>query len=134
MRGQKTSHFTVEVTMKRLMVVLALLATSFPLRADAQSGDAGLRGYVTDEQGGILPGVTVTAAGPAIMTPASAVTDSAGYYRLVSLPPGTYVISAELTGFSTQRHEGVVVGAGNKFQVELGIGSGRVSEYITRAG
>jgi Carboxypeptidase regulatory-like domain/TonB dependent receptor len=120
--------------MKRLMVVLALLAVSFPLRADAQSGDAGLRGYVTDEQGGLLPGVTVTAAGPAIMTPASAVTDAAGYYRLVNLPPGTYAISAELTGFSTQRREEVVLRAGNTFQVDIVMRIGSLAETITVSG
>src|SRR4029450_10415884 len=110
--------------MKHLQVVLALLAVSFPLRAGAQSGGAGLRGSVTDEQGGLLPGVTITAAGPAIMTPASVVTDAAGYYRLVNLPPGTYVISAELTGFSTQRRGGGVVGAGNTVPGGIGVGGG----------
>lgn len=120
--------------MKHLMVVLVLLAVSFPLRADAQSGDAALRGYVRDEQGGLLPGVAITAAGPAIMTPASAVTDAAGYYRLVNLPPGTYVISAELTGFSTQRREDVVLRAGNTFQVDIVMRIGSLAETITVSG
>jgi hypothetical protein len=49
----------------------------------AQSSDGSLRGYVKDEQGAVLPGVTVTASSPALIRPVSAVTDASGYYRLL---------------------------------------------------
>ena len=41
------------------VVVVGVLADSAPV--SAQSGAGGLNGYVKDEQGGVLPGVTVTA-------------------------------------------------------------------------
>jgi hypothetical protein len=67
----------------------ALVAISFTsVSASAQSGQGSLNGYVKDEQGGVLPGVTVTAAGPEILAPVVAVTDSAGFYRLQNIPPG----------------------------------------------
>ena len=65
--------------MKHVGLAVALFAVLFPLHAGAQTGEASLRGYVRDDQGGVLPGVTVTAAGPAVMTPATATTDAAGY-------------------------------------------------------
>ncbi len=68
--------------------------------AEAQTGQGSLRGYIKDEQGGALPGVTVTATSPALIQPTTATTDAEGYYRLINLPPGTYVIKAELTGFA----------------------------------
>lgn len=120
--------------MKQIVLMVALVATLFAHRATAQTGEAGLRGYVTDEQGGVLPGVTISASGPAIMTPATAVTDAAGYYRLVNLPPGTYVLSAELSGFSTQRRDGIVLRAGSTFQVDLVMRIGSLAETITVSG
>ena len=55
----------------------------------AQGGDGSLRGTVKDEQGAAMPGVTVTATSPALLTPSVAVTDDEGSYRVINLPPGT---------------------------------------------
>src|SRR5256885_1671011 len=90
-----------------LLIVLSVL-TAVPT---AQTGDGSLRGYVKDEQGGVLPGVTVTGTSPALLAPVVAVTDSDGYYRLNSLPPGTFAVKAELSGFATSRREGIVMRA-----------------------
>ena len=69
------------------LATLVLLVTT--AAATAQTGQGSLRGTVTDEQGGALPGVTVTATGPALMQPKADVTDASGNYRLINLPPGT---------------------------------------------
>src|SRR5438552_1922111 len=80
--------------------------------AFAQSGAGGLNGYVKDQQGGVLPGVTVTAKSAELLAPVVGVTDNAGYYRLNNLPPGTYAVSAELSGFATFQREGILMRAG----------------------
>jgi hypothetical protein len=49
--------------MKRVIFVLALLMTSIAARASAQIQGGTISGTVRDEQGGVLPGVTVTAQG-----------------------------------------------------------------------
>jgi len=112
-------------------VALSILITSpaFP-----QTGDGSLRGYVKDEQGGVLPGVTVTGTSPALLAPVVAVTDSDGYYRLNNLPPGTFAITAELAGFSTSRREGIVMRAGLTFNVDIELKVGALSETITVSG
>ena len=79
----------------------AVVAFLTAATAMAQTGQGGLRGYVKDEQGGALPGVTVTATSPALIQPATAVSDAEGSYRLVNLPPGTYTIAAELASFAS---------------------------------
>jgi hypothetical protein len=104
------------------------------LSAEAQTGDGSLRGYVRDEQGGVLPGVTVTAHSTALLTPVSAVTDNTGYYRLLNLPPGTYALTAELAGFATFRREGIVMRAGVTFTIDVQLQLGSVSETITVSG
>src|SRR5437867_10806516 len=105
--------------MVRRCVALAFVL-HFMLAASAMAQTQGsLRGYVKDEQGGALPGVTVTATSPQLIQPATAVTDEQGYYRLNNLPPGTYAIGAELTGFSALKRPDILLRAGATFQVDI---------------
>src|SRR5437773_2041232 len=120
--------------MVRRRVALAFVL-HFILAASAMAQTQGsLRGYVKDEQGGALPGVTVTATSPALIQPSAAVTESDGAYRLINLPPGTYTVSAELTGFATYRRTDVLLRAGANFQVDIVMKIGALQESITVAG
>jgi hypothetical protein len=60
--------------------------------------------------------------------------DSAGNYRLINLPPGTFTVSAQLAGFSTARREGVLLRAGSNFQVDMTMELGALEESITVSG
>jgi hypothetical protein len=100
----------------------------------AQTGAGGLRGYVKDESGAVLPGVTVTATSSELLTPVVNVTDDTGLYRLNNLPPGNYVVTAELTGFATYRREGILVRAGQTFSIDIQLGLSTLEETITVAG
>jgi len=63
-----------------------------------------IQGKVTSPEGEPLPGVEVTVSSPKLIGgPQSVVTDSAGKFRFVALPPGTYAIEAKLQGFSPQK-------------------------------
>ncbi len=121
--------------MQRLRVAsLIALAIVDAASASAQTGDGSLRGYVKDQQGGILPGVTVTAISAVLQAPLAVVTDRDGYYRLNNLPPGTFTVVAELTGFATYRREGIVMRAGLTFNVEIEMKVGALSETVTVSG
>jgi hypothetical protein len=124
-----------EVAMIRSKFVVACLMTlTYCAAAAAQTGQGSLRGYVKDDQGGALPGVTVTAVSSAIMQPSTAVTDGEGYFRLINLPPGTYTITAELTGFATHKHEDIILRAGANFQVDVTMKIGALQETVTVSG
>ena len=114
------------------LLALAILAHALP--SAAQTGDGSIRGYVKDEQGAVLPGVTVTAQGPALLSPVTAVSDTGGYYRLLNLPPGTYAVTAELAGFSSWRREGIIMRAGITFSVDVDLKVGALAETITVTG
>lgn len=122
--------------MSRLFVAFCLMVgLAVPTHVAAQAGDGSLSGVVVDEQGGAMPGVTVTATSPQMITPAVTVTDGSGGYRFINLPPGTYAVEAELVGFSVYRREGLTLRAGQNILVEdavLRLGS--LAETITVSG
>src|SRR5262245_42730907 len=65
-----------------------------------------LTGTVKDQSSGVLPGVTVEAASPALIEKVrTAVTDGTGQYRITGLNPGTYSLTFKLAGFNTVKRE-----------------------------
>ncbi len=85
--------------MRRFLLAtpIALLVLSASALAQT-TGD--IIGRVMDEQGGALPGVTVEARGPSFQGVRTSVSDAAGTYRLVLLPPGVFKVTATLPGFA----------------------------------
>ena len=67
------------------LVALAFHAIVATAGAQVQSGT--ITGLVQDQQGGVLPGVTVTLTGPD--RTATFVTGSDGRYRFLNVAPGT---------------------------------------------
>jgi len=78
-------------------VLLAALVLS--TTGAAQTGLATVTGIVSDESGGAVPGLTVTATNQATNIAYTGVTNAAGNYIITSVPIGGYIISAELQGF-----------------------------------
>ena len=119
---------------KPVLITLATVlgAVVAPGTVAAQSEIAG---QVTDTTGGILPGVTVEAASPALIEGSRVVfTDSQGQYRLIELRPGTYSVTFTLAGFSTVIREGVEVPPDFIAEVNAQLGVGNVEESITVTG
>ena len=83
----------------RRMIILALvvLTCAWAGNAGAQTLTGTVAGKVTDEQGGVLPGATVTVTGKTGSK--TDVTDAKGEFRFVALDPGVYSVKAELQGF-----------------------------------
>jgi len=118
----------------RLGVCLFVVLNTTVFFAEAQPTGSSLRGYIKDGQGGVLPGVTVTATSPNLITPSTGVTDETGYYRLINLPPGEYTVSAELAGFRSSQRQGILVRAAVNFQVDIVMELGTLAETITVTG
>src|SRR5262245_37459251 len=80
---------------------LAIIATlcSVAQTALAQRTTGTMSGTVSDETGGVLPGVTVSVRGAAIAGTETAITNSQGVFRFVSLPGGLYDVTYKLAGF-----------------------------------
>src|SRR5438876_5409285 len=69
--------------------------------------ETNLSGLVTDATDAVLPGATVTAVNTATGNSSVAVTDAEGRYRLPTLRPGVYRVTAELPGFNTITQDGL---------------------------
>src|SRR6476620_7856086 len=69
-----------------------------------------LTGVVRDTTGGLLPGVTVTVTGAALIAPRTVITDEHGEYVVDALPAGRYLVTAALSGFGPSRTQ-IEVGA-----------------------
>jgi outer membrane receptor protein involved in Fe transport len=60
-----------------------------------------IEGNVTDQNGGALPGVTITITSPSLQGTRTTTSGSDGFFRFVSLPPGSYRVASELSGFGS---------------------------------
>jgi hypothetical protein len=112
------------------LVVSCLLF--LPAIASAQSS---IGGRVTDNTGGVLPGVTVEASSPALIEGTrTAVTDGSGQYRIVDLRPGTYKVTFTLPGFGTQVRDGLQLPADFALTVSVALSVGALEETVTVTG
>src|SRR5687767_7934634 len=117
--------------MKRLSIVLVLLlAFAIPARAQLQGGS--ISGTVSDEQGAILPGVTVTLKG--VDATQEATTEGNGQFRFLNLAPGLYSVTATLQGFTTLVRDQVQVVVGRNVDLPLSLKLASVAETITVTG
>ena len=125
------SSRTVSVLSKALLVVLLVLA-GFLARADAQELTGTLYGKVQASDGSILPGATVTISSPQLIGGSEVRTVGAeGTYRLSSLPPGTYTVTVELSGFQTATRSNVTLPAGAAVAVDVQLNVSNVEETVS---
>ncbi len=118
-------------TLCRLAVIGATaLSLGAPASAAAQTGS--LTGTVTDAQGAAAPGVTVTAQA-ALGPPVTVTTDAGGGYML-ALEPGIYSVTFALSGFETQRRDGVPVTAGETSVVDVMLALAAIVEQVDVVG
>ena len=117
--------------------VLALLSSLSATLAFAQTTSATtatVMGTVTDQQSGVLPGVSVSLSGSNMMGMQTQVTDSVGLYRFVSIPPGEYKLVFELGGFSTLNREGVRLTPGFTATINTQMGVATLTESVQVTG
>jgi hypothetical protein len=95
------------------------------------TGTGVLRGKVTDESGGVLPGVTVrlSGVGPTLVT----TTGSQGEFQFFNLAPGRYTATTELSGFATVERSNVLVGenAGTELTIPMKVASVATTITVT---
>ncbi len=115
--------------MKRVLILALLVGFVASAGAvSAQTLTGIITGKVTDQQGGVLPGVTVTLTG---RTGAQTqVTDAVGQFRFIGLAPGSYSVKAELQGFTPKEQQNIEVGISRTIDVPLALSVSGLSETV----
>ena len=120
------------------VALLVICAGAVPVNAQAQT--ARISGTVVDSGGQVLSGVTVTLEAVAINvsagdTPVSrvvtpTVSNGVGEFEFVALFAGTYVVTAERSGFSRSVHGPVQLSDGQSVAVRLPLALAPLSEIV----
>lgn len=118
-----------------IAIAVCMMCVGIP-SATAQTGQmfGELVGKVTDDQGGVLPGVTVTLSGPALMGEQTVVTNEYGQYRFPAVSSGVYKLAFELGGFATLVRDGIVVAVRSTVTVDAVLKIANLQETVIVSG
>ncbi|MPY89980.1 MAG: hypothetical protein GEU99_18915 [Luteitalea sp.] len=108
-----------------------LSSLCFAPSVQAQGAEATISGFVRDDTGGVLPGVTVTATHTGTGQQVLGVSNNEGFYVLQPVPIGGYVVEAALEGFSTYRREGVTVTTQARVGLDLTLAVGAMTDTVS---
>src|SRR5215470_8583118 len=106
--------------MKRILTfcTIVFFAIVSPVHSQIQTGSILVK--TIDQQGAILPSVTVTLSSPVLVSGSTTgITNEGGVHRFPSLAPGTYSVKLELPGFQTVVRENVIVSVGQTTSLDL---------------
>jgi outer membrane receptor protein involved in Fe transport len=118
------------VPIRRAIILVAVMFTIFmPGRTYAQATGS-ITGLITDESGGILPGVIVETTNTATGLVRNTVTGGDGFYSIPLLQPGRYTVKATLTGFKPIVREGVDVSVGDTSRADMKLSVGGFTETL----
>ncbi len=121
-------------TLLALLIFSVLLLAASPLACWGQSVTGSIAGSVTDALGAVVPGATVTATNTSTGVASSTTTSSSGQYNFLSLPPGTYNLSAVQTGFDTTNVSGISLMVYQQLTQNIELKTGTANETVTVEG
>jgi len=103
-----------------------------PAAVSAQASSTGsLRGHIADPTGALIPGAKVSIITAAGKTVATTTADSAGYYSVTGLPPGSYVIQATFDGFAPFQSAPIPLAAAQSKRVEVAMAIEVAQQSVT---
>jgi Carboxypeptidase regulatory-like domain len=111
-------------------VVVAAIAMVVTSNASGQLNRGQIRGTVTDPQGAVVPAVEVTVTNVSTGQASHVTTNSAGFYLVPDLVPGTYTVGFQATGFARLEITSVQVQAGTAVTVDGNMRLGQTAESV----
>ncbi|MBI3951992.1 MAG: carboxypeptidase regulatory-like domain-containing protein [Acidobacteria bacterium] len=115
-------------------IILACAGGTVAYGQSSGSTTASITGLAKDQEGAVIPGVLITAKNTATGLTRSATTDEDGAYSISLLPPGSYDVSAEATGFATQVLRNVKLTIGQTAELNFSLQAGQIAETIEVVG
>ncbi len=112
-----------------LLAALLAMATALPLTAQTTLGT--IRGTVLDPQQNVVPGATVVVTDEATNVSREVQTDELGLFEIPNLRPGTYTVTASLTGFKKVTRTGLVLRAASVARADFNLEVGGLEDVVT---
>ena len=116
--------FSARALVCGLFLLLPLISANAQFRA-------GIQGSVSDSSGALVPDATVTLTSKETGAKQTTQTSGDGFYRITGLPPGTYSLVVEKSGFKKQSFENVVINAEDTRGLDVLLTTGEVAETVT---
>ena len=118
------------MTKRTLPISIAVFASLLTASAWAQIDTATISGRVTDASGAVVAGATITVVDVDTNFTSDSKTNAEGLYRVPSLRPGPYRLTASNPGFKTYVREGLDLRVGDNLEVNVGLEVGGATESI----
>ena len=115
-----------------LACALALVGLLFlqPLKLAAQTLYGTISGQVQDQQGAAIGKAEVTVRNTETGATRKVNADDSGAYLVQSVPPGSYEVTASISGFKTEVRTGIAVTVGSESSVNFSLQVGAVTEKV----
>jgi Carboxypeptidase regulatory-like domain len=111
-------------------LAMALFALAIPGNLRAQSGSTSLRGTVTDKTGATVTGANVSLTNAAQNLQRQAQTSNTGAYEFQALPPGSYVLVIEMTGFRRYERKNLQLQVDSPATADVTLDIGATAETV----
>jgi hypothetical protein len=112
-------------------LALAIGVCLIAVAASAQNITTGsIAGTITDAQGGVLPGATVTATHVDTGTAYETVTNADGHFSIINVRVGRYSVAATMSGFKDLKQDNIDVRLGAEQSVDFKLQLATVSETV----
>src|SRR5438034_6755736 len=110
---------------------LALLFLTIGVSASAQEFRGSITGKVTDPNGAIIPGATVTIKNVETNVQTTTTTNDDGAYNFPLLQPGKYTLTVTQQGFNPAAREGIEIRVADKLTLDVSMQAAGVTGMVT---
>jgi len=126
-----SSKHWFRTSVRVLLVCCAVVSCVSVAMSQAQSNAADLQGVVRDPSSAVVTNATVTARNAATNFSRDTTTNDDGFYKIVSLPPGEYEVTATATGYKTAVIPSVKITVGQTANQDITLEVGEITARVT---
>ncbi len=120
----RTRFSVVRITMCGLFILSAIITANAQFRA-------GVQGTISDSNGALVPEAKVTLKDTETGKVQETTSSEEGFYRILGLAPGKYLLTVEKAGYKKSVSENLTVNAENVQGVDVVLETGEVTAVVT---